>query len=71
MPKTINRKCASCAKLHIARSREQTCWVEGKCNNTRNYYRTRDRKLETKRRKYAEDTGKSLPTQFEIVPDTY
>lgn len=71
MPKTINRKCASCAKLQIAESREQSCWVEGKCNNTRNYYRTRDRKLEAKRQKYAEDTGKSLPTQFEIDPDTY
>lgn len=71
MSRKFNKKCAGCAVLAISESREQTCWVEGRCNNTRNYYRTRDRKLEAKKRKYAEDTGRSLPTQFEILPDTY
>ena len=71
MPKAINKKCAACAKLPIAESREQTCWVESKCKNKRNYYRSRDRKLESKKEQYAISTGKVLPTKFEIVPDTY
>ena len=71
MPKVINRKCANCALLAIAESREQPCWDESKCKHRRNYYRSRDRKLESKKHSYAIATGKVLPTNFEIVPDTY
>ena len=55
----------------FAEARENDCWVEGKCNNTRKYYRSRDKKLKSKQRSYAVATGKALPTEFEIVPDTH
>lgn len=71
MPRDFNRKCAKCAFMPIAESRERSCWIEGKCNNTRKYYRSRDRQLETKKKQYASFTGKTLPTTFEIIPDTY
>ncbi|MEL6441802.1 MAG: hypothetical protein AAFQ80_21435 [Cyanobacteria bacterium J06621_8] len=71
MPRPINRKCAACAKLCISKSRNQTCWSESKCISKRNYYRTRSGKTANKRQNYARDTGKVLPTTFEILPDTY
>lgn len=71
MPRKINRKCAACANLPIDESREQTCWSESKCKNKRNHYRSREKKLKSKQQAYAVATGKILPTEFEIVPDTY
>ena len=71
MPRKFNKKCAACAGLAINRAREQSCWNESSCPNRRNYYRSRDRKLKSKKQSYAIATGKPLPTQFEIVPDTY
>ncbi|MGL6341243.1 MAG: hypothetical protein ACRC80_19140, partial [Waterburya sp.] len=49
----------------------QSCWVEGKCNNTRNYYRNREKRLENKKKTYAVATGKIAPQKFDLVPDTY
>ncbi|MEM6614729.1 MAG: hypothetical protein AAF652_21305, partial [Cyanobacteria bacterium P01_C01_bin.72] len=46
-------------------------WVESTCKNKRNYYRSRDRKLNSKKEQYAIASGKVLPTQFEIVPDVH
>lgn len=71
MPRLTNRKCQKCAFLQIDESREQSCWVEGKCNNTRNYYRHREKKLENKKKSYALATGKIVPQKFNFVPDTY
>lgn len=70
MPRPFNQKCAKCAFLDLTDSREQSCWVEGKCNNTRNYYRSRSGKLKNKQRAYAIATGKTPPVEFEIIPDT-
>ncbi|MEY2832288.1 MAG: hypothetical protein RLZZ574_1546 [Cyanobacteriota bacterium] len=71
MPRLTNRKCQKCAFFQIDESREQSCWIEGKCNNTRNYYRHREKKLENKKKSYAVATGKIAPQKFTIVPDTY
>ena len=71
MPRIINKKCASCAFLDIAESREQSCWVEGKCKNKRNYYRSRESKLESQRNSYALKQGR-LPVQtFDLSPTGY
>ena len=71
MPKTLNKKCASCAFLDIAESREKSCWVEGKCNNKRNYYRSQESKLRSQRNSYAIRQGK-LPVQtFDLSPTGY
>ncbi|MGB5635352.1 MAG: hypothetical protein WBM86_21570 [Waterburya sp.] len=71
MPRPLNKKCLTCSASSIDQARENSCWVEGKCNNTRNYYRSRDKKLKSKQQSYAIATGKVLPTQWEIVPDTF
>lgn len=71
MPRPLNKKCLACSASSIDQARENSCWVEGKCNNTRNYYRSRDKKLKSKQQSYAIATGKVLPTQWEIVPDTF
>ena len=71
MARTFNRKCFTCAHLPIDESREQSCWSEGKCNNTRKYYRSREKKLLHKKQNYARSQGKVVPQQFALVPDSY
>ncbi len=71
MPRTINKKCSACAFLDISESREQSCWVEGKCNNKRNYYRTRDSKLKTKNNSYARTQGRIPVQTFDLSPTGY
>ena len=71
MARTFNRKCLACAHLPIAESREHHCWIEGKCNNTRKYYRSREKKLLHKKKSYALSTGKIVPQQFALVTDSY
>jgi hypothetical protein len=66
-----NNKCAACAVLDIAESREKECWVEGTCNHKRYYYLNRDKKLKNKKNTYAIATGKIVPQKFNFVPDTY
>ncbi len=68
MPRTINKKCSACAFLDISESRERSCWVEGKCNNKRNYYRTRDSKLKTKNNSYARTQGRIPVQTFDLSP---
>lgn len=71
MPRPLNKKCLNCSVSEIAKARQNPCWVEGQCNNTRNYYRSRDKKLKSKQQSYAVAAGKVLPTQWEIIPDTF
>jgi len=71
MARALNKKCLACSQCTIAEARENDCWVEGRCNNTRKYYRSREKKLKSKRQAYAISTGKTLSTEFEIVPDTH
>jgi hypothetical protein len=71
MSRSINKKCAACALLNITEAREKSCWVEDQCKHRRNHYRTRERKLQSQKQQYARKSGKVLPTQIEIVPDTY
>lgn len=71
MPKTLNKKCANCAFLNIAESREKSCWKEERCNHRRNYYRSRESKLRSQRNSYALKQGK-LPVQnFDLSPTGY
>ena len=71
MARTFNRKCFACANLPIDKSREKSCWVEGKCNNTRKYYRSREKKLLSKKQNYARSQGKVIPQKFALIPDSY
>ena len=71
MPRSLNRKCLKCASLLIDESRENSCWIEGKCNNTRNYYRNREKKLANKKKNYALSQGKAIPQKFTLIPDSY
>ena len=68
MSKTINKKCASCAFLDITESREKSCWVEGKCNNKRNYYRSRESKLRSQKNSYAIKKNKTRVQNFDLSP---
>jgi len=71
VPRPINKKCLACASLEIAEARENSCWDESRCVNRRNHYRSREKKLKSKQQAYAIATGRVLPSEFEIVPDTY
>ncbi len=71
MPRTINKKCSACAFLDISDSRLKSCWVENKCNNKRNYYRTRDSKLKTKNNSYARTIGRTRVQNFDLSPTGY
>ncbi len=68
MPRPTNKKCASCAFLEIAESREKSCWVEGKCNNKRNYYRSRESKLRSQKNSYAIKKNKIPVQTFDLSP---
>ncbi len=68
MPRPFNKKCASCALLDIAESREKSCWKEGRCNNRRNHYRSRDSKLKTKNNSYARTQGRVPVQNFDLSP---
>lgn len=71
MPRATNKKCASCSILDISSSREKSCWVEAKCNNKRNYYRSRDKKLVSQRNVYALRQGKKPVQSFDLSPTGY
>ena len=71
MPRPTNKKCASCAFLDITESKEKTCWNDYKCKNKRNYYRSRDRKLQSQRNIYAQKQGKIPVQTFDLSPTGY